>query len=356
MQNGNRSRLNGTRLHSYNTFSTMLRKLTILLAAAAALAAQTAPKTASTPANKAAADKPQIDKPQIDKAKLEAYLRHLFVWPPPIEMAIADPQPGPMAGFYEVKIRGSQGEASQEETFYVSKDGQKIVRGSVFDLGQNPFKSDLEKIKTDNQPAFGTSGAPVVLVEFSDFECPFCREEAKMLRENLLAAYPKEVRLYYMNFPLESLHPWAKAAAMMGRCIFHQNATAFWDYHDWIFAHQEEITPENLKDKVLEFATGKGIDAAQLSKCIDSRATEEEVDKTKAQGKALEVNSTPTLFVNGRRMVGTVQWADLKRVIDYEIDYQKTAKNAGEDCGCSVALPMPGVAAQNNGPVGLKQK
>ena len=325
----------------------MLRKLTLVLAAAAALAAQTAPKTA-TPANASA------DKPQLDKVKLEAYLRHLFVWPPPIEMAIADPQPGPMPGFYEVKIRGSQGNASQDETFYVSKDGQKIIRGSVFDIAQNPFKPDLDKLKTDYQPSFGTPGAPVVLVEFSDFECPFCREQAKMLRDNLLAAYPREVRFYYLDFPLETLHPWAKAAAMMGRCIFHQNAGTFWDYHDWIFAHQEEITPENLKEKVLEFAAGKGIDAAQLSKCIDSNATEDEIKKTKAEGQSLEVSSTPTLFVNGRRMVGTLQWGDLKRVIDYEIEYQKTAKNAGEDCGCSVQLPMPGVAAQNGAPVGLK--
>jgi protein-disulfide isomerase len=331
----------------------MLQKLTILLAAATALAAQTAPKTPNTPAGKAPAGKPQIDKPQIDKVKLEAYIRHLFVWPPPIEVAIGDPEPGPMPGFYEVKIRGSQGNASQEETFFVSKDGQKMIRGTVFDVAQNPFKHDLEKLNTEFQPSFGTPGAPVVLVEFSDFECPFCREEAKILRTNLLTAYPKEVRFYYMNFPLETLHPWAKAAAMMGRCIFHQNAGAFWDYHDWIFEHQEEITPENLKDKVLEFAAGKGIDAAQLSKCIDSKATEEEVDKTKEEGHALEVNSTPTLFVNGRRMTGAIQWADLKRVIDYEIDYQKTAKNAGEDCGCSVALPMPGVA-KSNAPTGLK--
>jgi protein-disulfide isomerase len=141
---------------------------------------------------------------------------------------------------------------------------------------------------------------------------------------------------------------------MMGRCIFHQNSQAFWDYHDWIFQHQEEINPDNLKEKVLEFAKTKGIDADQLSKCIDSKATEEEVNKTREEGKSLEVNSTPTMFVNGRRMVGTLQWQDLKRVIDYEIEYQKTAKNAGEDCGCSVSLPMPGAAATNNGPVGLK--
>ena len=318
----------------------------ILLATAVALTAQTAPKTASAP--------PPADVPHVDKVKLEAYLRHLFVWPAPIEIAIADPKPGPMPGFYEVKVRGSQGNSSQEETFFVSKDGQKIIRGSVFDLGQNPFKPDLDKIKTQFQPAIGTSGAPVVLVEFSDFECPYCREQAKMLHENLLATYPKEVRLYFVDFPLESLHPWAKAAAMMGRCIFHQNAQAFWDYHDWIFQHQEEINPENLKEKVLEFAKTKGTDADQLSKCIDSRATEEEVTGTREEGKSLGVNSTPTMFVNGRRMVGTLQWADLKRVIDYEIEYQKTAKNAGEDCGCNVSLPMPGAATPGSGPVVLK--
>jgi len=322
----------------------MLRKLIFTLAAATALLAQTPSEKTSTRAPAAQA---------IDKPKLEAWLRHLFVWPPPIEITIGDPQPGPMAGFYEVQIKGSQGNASQEETFYVSADGKKIIRGTVFDLGQNPFKPELDKLNTQYRPSIGTPGAPVVLVEFSDFECPYCREQAKMLRENLLAAYPKQVRLYYVDFPLESLHPWAKSAAMMGRCIFHQNASTFWDYHDWIFQNQDQMTPENLKDKVVEFAKGKGIDASQLSTCIDSRATEEEVDKTRAEGKALGIDSTPTMFVNGRRMVGTLQWPDLKRVIDYEIEYQKTAKNAGEDCGCNVRLPAVGGAVPGNGPVAL---
>jgi protein-disulfide isomerase len=317
----------------------MLRKLTIFFTAAVALFGQSAPK--------------QADKPTIDKPKLEAYIRHLFVWPPPIEITIGDPKPAPLPGFFEVAIRGSQGEASQEETFYVSKDGQKIIRGTVFDLAQNPFKTDLDKIKTDYQPSIGTPGAPVVLVEFSDFECPYCQQQAKMLREELVKAYPKEVRLYYLDFPLESLHPWAKSAAMIGRCVFHQNAAAFWDYHDWIFENQEQVTPENLKDKSFEFAKTKGVDAGQLSKCVETGATEAEVNKTRAEGKALDINSTPTMFVNGRRMVGSLQWPEVKRVIDYEIEYQKTAKNAGEDCGCSVQLAMPGVAAPANGPIGL---
>jgi protein-disulfide isomerase len=317
----------------------MFRKLVIIFTTGVALLSQASAQTAPKP-------NASTDTPKIDKAKLEAYVRHLFVWPAPIEITVSDPKPGPMPGFYEVKIRGSQGNASQEETFYVSKDGEKIIRGTVFDIKQNPFKSDLEKIATAYQPAIGTPGAPVVVVEFSDFECPYCREQAKMLRENLLKEYPKQVHFYYVDFPLETLHPWAKSAAMMGRCIFHQNASAFWDYHDWIFQNQEGVTPDNLKEKVLEFAAGKGIDKDQLSRCIDSRATEEEVNKTRDEGHSLEINSTPTTFVNGRRMVGTLQWPDLKRVIDFEIEYQKTAKNAGEDCGCNLSLPIPGVAAQ----------
>jgi protein-disulfide isomerase len=314
----------------------MFKRLVIICTIAVAFLSQLPAQTAA----------PNADAPQIDKAKLEAYIRHLFVWPAAITIAISDPKPGPMPGFYEVKIKGSQGNASQEETFYVSKDGQKIVRGTVFDLAQNPFKGDLDKITTSYQPAIGTPGAPVVVVEFSDFECPYCREQAKMLRDNLLKEYPKQVHFFYVDFPLESLHPWAKSAAIAGRCIFHQNAGAFWDYHDWIFQNQEGVTPDNLKDKVVEFAAGKGIDKDQLSRCIDTRATEEEVNKTRDEGHALEINSTPTTFVNGRRMVGALQWPDLKRVIDFEIEYQKTAKNAGEDCGCNVSLPIPGLASQ----------
>jgi len=324
-----------------------MRKLTTILAMTAALALNLAAQTA-------AKGKAEVVPPaKIDKAKIEAYVRHLFVWPPPIEIAVGDPQPAPIEGFSEVRVRGSQGNASQEETFYVSRDGARIIRGNIYNAAENPFKANNEKLKTEYQPNFGTPGAPVVLVEFSDFECPYCKEESKVIRDNLLAAYPKDVHFYYLDFPLESLHPWAKDASIAGRCIFHQNATVFWDYHDWIFAHQDEINPDNVKAKIVEFATPKGVDGPQLSKCMDTRATEDEVNKTKALGQTVDVTSTPTLFVNGRPMVGVLQWPDLKRVIDFEIEYQKTAKNAGENCGCDIKLPTPGLGPQTASPLGL---
>jgi protein-disulfide isomerase len=288
-------------------------------------------------------------KSALDKATLEAYVRHLYVLDPSrITIQVSDPKPSAeLAGFQDVTVRASMGPQSQDFKFFVSKDGQKILQGTVFDVNNNPFKPDLDKLKTELEPSFGTPGAPVVLVEFSDFQCPYCKEEATMLRQNLLNAYPKQVRLYFKTFPLESLHPWAKTAAIASRCVYRQQPTAFWDFHDWAFAHQAEITPENLKDKVMEWSKGqKNLDALQLGQCIDTKGTEAEVQRNLDEGKALAITGTPTLFINGRRIGQTIDWPNLRAIIDYEIKYQETAKNAGEDCGCELKLNVPGAAPQ----------
>jgi protein-disulfide isomerase len=288
------------------------------------------------------AEKGPAKKSALDKTTLEAYVRHLFVWGPQIKVEVGDAKPSPLPGFDEIKVHASAGDASVDESLYVSKDGQKIVRGNYFEIDKNPFKPQLDKLHTELQPSFGTPGAPVVIVLFSDFECPFCKEEAKSLRSNLLSTYQKEVRLYFKDLPLSQIHPWALQAAIAGRCIFKQNPAAFWDYHDWIYEAQSDVTADNLKPKIMEFVKGKEIDPIQLERCMDSKATMPEIEKSMEEAKALGVNATPTLFVNGREMLGqAAAWSNLRQVIDYEIEYQKTAKNAGEDCGCEVKLPSP---------------
>jgi protein-disulfide isomerase len=303
-----------------------------------------------------AANGPAQKKTALDKATMEAYVRHLFVMDKQVTVKVGDPQPSQFSGYKEVVVSASAGQAHQDFPFLVSDDGSKIVQGSFnfFDVGQNPFKTDLDKLKTEGAPSFGTQGAPVVIVEFSDFECPYCKNEASVIRQNLLSAYPKEVHFYFKEFPLESLHPWAKAAAVASRCVYHQNSDAFWNYHDWIFEHQTEITPENLTSKIDEWAKGvKGIDAAKLGSCMESKATEAEVAKDQADGRALKVDSTPTLFINGRRVASSIDWPTLRSIIDYEIEYQKTAKNAGEDCGCSIKLDVPALTQPAPAPAQL---
>jgi len=293
-------------------------------------------------------------KSALDKPTLEAYVRHIFVMDSSIAVQVSDPKPSQeMPGFFDVTVHASKGAAAQDFQFYVSKDGSRVVQGTVFDIAHNPFKGELDKLKNEGAPGIGTSGAPVAIVEFSDFECPFCKEEAKLLRDNLLTAYPKQVKLYFREFPIESLHPWAKPAALAGRCIMRQNAATFWDYHDWIFGNQQQVTQDNFKDQVTGWVKNrKDLDAMQFTQCLDTKATESEVERSLAMGRDLGVNSTPTLFINGRRIAQAIDWPSLRNIIDYEIEYQKTAKDAGDDCGCTLNLSLPGTPATPAGPIG----
>ncbi len=311
----------------------MSRPLFLSLAAAILLATA---GTGQSPAKKSA----------LDKATLETYVRHLYVMDSRIKVEVSDPKPSAeLPNFMDVRVNASMGVQSQTFNFMVSKDGSKILQGSVFDINNNPFKNNLDKLKTEFQPSIGTPGASVVVVAFSDFQCPYCKDEAAMIRQNLIGAYPTQVRYYFKAFPIESLHPWAKAGAMAGHCVYRQEPAEFWNYHDWIFGQQQQITPENLKSKVMDWAKDKkDIDPLQLGQCIDTRATEADIDRNIAEAKALGVDGTPTLFVNGRKIGQSIDWANLKAIVDYEIEYQKTAKDAGEDCGCTVQLDLPGAA------------
>jgi protein-disulfide isomerase len=284
----------------------------------------------------------------LDKTTLENYVRHLETWDTTISMEISDPKPSPIEGFYEVTIHASKNNASQDLSLYVSKDGRQILQGTLYTTVDNPFKPDLDKLKgaTDHAANYGTQGAPVVIVEFSDFQCPFCKEEAKTLRSNIPSTYPKEVHLYHLDMPLELAHPWARAGAIAGRCVYKQSNTAFWNYYDWIYDHQSDITTDNLKAKVLEWAKDKdSVDSLQFTRCLDNKETDAEVTSSADLAKSLQISQTPMFFINGRRMAGAIDWPTMKHVIDDEIQYQKTAKNAGEDCGCSMTLPTPGAPA-----------
>jgi protein-disulfide isomerase len=312
----------------------MYRTLLLSIAAALGFAPAGPAQNAANPALYTAR------KSAFDKPTMEAYARHLWVLGPEFTVTASDPEPsGQLPGFQEVTIRIGQGSGTQDIVLLVSADGSRIVQGNIYNVNFNPFKPDLDKLKTQFQPSQGTPGASVVLVEFSDMQCPHCKLQADLLKQNLLKTFPTQVRFYYMDYPLVQIHPWAKAASMAGRCVFRENPQSFWEYHDWVFAHQESLTPETLKSQAMEWAKSqKELDALQLSRCIDDKATEKEIDANIAQARELGIDGTPTLFINGRRIPAGTDWPSIKRVIDFELEYQKTAKNAGEDCGCETKL------------------
>ncbi len=257
----------------------------------------------------------------LDKSKLEAYLRRLELWIPQVAVQIDDPKPSPyLKNFSEVVVHLSFNGQGKDERYLVSNDGSNLIKGEAFDLTKSPFQANLDKIKTAGQPSFGgPDTAPVSLVVYGDFQCPYCKAEAEIIRKNVTQKFQDKVRVVFKDFPLEAIHPWARSGSIAGRCVYKQDAKKFWDFHDWIYATQEEIGMENLTEKVTKWAADNGLNAADYRTCIGTKATEAEVNANLQEGRSLGINATPTSYLNGFKLEGTVQWEVLEQVIAMEL-------------------------------------
>ncbi len=285
-------------------------------------------------------------KSPVDKAALETYLRHLELWIPAVDVKLDDPTPSvTLPGFFDITAHLTYNGGKTDAHYYLSADGKRVIRGEVFDFGPQPFRAAVEKLKVDGQPTLGPANAPVTMIMFSDFECPVCKEEATILRQNLEKTFPKEVRLYFVDYPLESIHPWAKTAAIAGRCVAKQEPASFWTYFDWIYENQQQITGDNLSAKFQEFATEKKLDGMSLGRCLEGKTTEADVNREEAMGHALGLLATPTTFLNGRKLEGGLPWNSIEQLVRIELDHSAkiaAAAKAADDACCTLQLPKVG--------------
>jgi protein-disulfide isomerase len=238
----------------------------------------------------------------ILQQRAQDYLRNLYAWGPDFQVKAGPVKHSALADLYEISIEVSIKGESESAVVYVTKDGRYMVRGEITDMNVDPFATVRQKLILDGSPSKGPANASVVIVEFGDFQCPSCRQLHLILRQ-LLPSYP-QVRLVFKDFPLEQIHPWAMIAAITGRCAFQQSSEAFWKLHDLIYDSQDVITPENAYDKLVQLATDAGVSPVPLRACIADPQTIQLVRKSIAEGRNLEVNSTPTIFLNGRIVIG----------------------------------------------------
>jgi protein-disulfide isomerase len=120
------------------------------------------------------------------------------------------------------------GQQTQNVAFYVSRDGKYLFRGDAVDLTLDPLKQVMNKISLDHQPERGPKDAKVTIVEYSDFQCPFCARVYTTLENDILKDYGDKVRFVFKNFPLSSIHPWAEDGAIASECAFEQGNDKFW--------------------------------------------------------------------------------------------------------------------------------
>ncbi|MGC2332530.1 MAG: thioredoxin domain-containing protein [Candidatus Acidiferrales bacterium] len=288
-----------------------------LLLTALPTASQT-PKPASDPAAPAAAISPE-DAALLKSA--EAFVRRLFAWGPEIKVKLGPLTQSPAADYYVVPVEVTLNNQKENGVVYVSKDGKTLLRGEIFDMHADPFADNLSKLHLDGSPSKGPADAKVIVVEFADFECPHCRELYESL-QGIEAKYP-QVRFVYENFPLTTIHPWAETAAIGARCAYEQSPEAFWKVHNAIFEDQDDISPENVWDKLVSFATQAGLNGDTFKACLSSADAQKFVDAEHAAGVALGVDSTPTVYVNGRPLAG----GDPQTLVQY-IDFELAAQDA----------------------------
>jgi protein-disulfide isomerase len=282
-----------------------MRKICLLAMAAVALGAASEPT-------------------KVDKAKLEAYLRYVF--PPNTKVVLDDPTASSVPGFPRIMAHLSLGAEKLDRVYYLTPDGEHLVNGSIWDLNRSPFEDNLTQLPTDGY-SFGPAKAKVTIVVFSDFECPYCKQFATTLRQNLAQKYPNNVRVIFKDFPLTSIHPWSHSAAEAARCLGEQKPEAFWAFHDWIFEHQSEVNAGNLREKTLGLAKAQQLDESRAAACIDTHATSAAVDESLKTGRELQVELTPTLFINGRMQTGALPWDRLDALIQRDLDNPLAAKN-----------------------------
>jgi protein-disulfide isomerase len=165
-------------------------------------------------------------------------------------------------------------------------------------------------VKVD-RPAKGPADAPVEIIEFSDFECPFCLNAFPTVNQ-VVAAYGDRVRVVYRHYPL-AIHPHARPAAEASQCADEQGR--FWAYHDRLFGNQSRLTDGDLK----QHAADIGLDTAQFNACFDSRKYAAEVDADMKAGDEAGVSGTPAFYINGRMLSGAQPFEAFKRIIDEEL-------------------------------------
>ncbi len=168
------------------------------------------------------------------------------------------------------------------------------------------------QVSADDDPILGDPNAPVTMIEFSDFQCPFCARFWGQTLTQIKEKYIKtgKVKFVYRDFPISSIHSEAEKAAEAAECADEQGK--FWEYHDLIFARQDSMSIANYK----RWAAELKLDTASFNSCLDSGKYTEEVAKDFSDGQAAGVSGTPTFFINGRSVVGALPFEQFKTVLD----------------------------------------
>jgi protein-disulfide isomerase len=275
--------------------------------------------TAAVPGAVSAATDPARD------AALKTFLQKHFKIPNPDLIKLGPPIETPIKGVFArpLVVSNDQGQSISTTLFY-DRDATKAIIGQYLDLGAEPWgRMNMSAVHVSDNPTLGPADAPITIVEFADFECPFCAHAFSVLETMVNTTHKGQIKVVFKNYPL-NVHPWAVKAAEAAECARLQNPTTFWDFARYFYSNQGSINPKNVQEHIDKEAAKLGLDAPSLKACMESPAASDHVKQDQADGNAIKVSSTPTFFVNGIPVVGLPDG----KVLDFVIASELADKSA----------------------------
>ena len=255
-----------------------------------------------------------------EQARLSANIRQSLSVPPQFQLGVANFHPSPVSGLLEgtLELRLDTTPV-RRENIYVSTDSRYYLVGNLFDSQVDMDAMRRGAVHPEGAPYFGNPHAPVTVVEYSDYECESCKYAHDTLaKEKFFESYGDKVRFVHKNFPLTRFHKWSLQASVAAMCAYQLNPKAFWAFHDAIFLKQNEIVPENVRQKMIEISrqAGMNLNPKAFASCYDKQTPLAKINADLAEGQALGVQSTPTFVINGRVILGFHGSQELRQLID----------------------------------------
>lgn len=265
--------------------------------------------------------------------KIEHQVRAFYTIPAEVKVNVGAITPSTeMPGYDAVSVNIDGGDGKQKDyKFLLSKDRATMLRVTKFDLTKDPFAELMSKIDITGRPSRGPKSAKVLVVNFDDFECPFCSRMHQTLFPQIFKEYGDRVTFIYKDDPLTEIHPWALHAAVDANCLAAQNGDAYWDFADYIHANKREVdtekTPVARFDAIDKMTMLQGqkhnVDVVKLQSCVKAQ-NEDAVKASMKEAEELGVNGTPALFINGQKIDGAVPIGEVRAALDAAL------KDAGE--------------------------
>jgi protein-disulfide isomerase len=253
---------------------------------------------------------------------VERQVRSHYSLPAAVKVIVGPLRSSEFANYDALTVTFASPDKKQEFEFLLSHDHKTLVRITKFDLTSDPYAEIMKKIDVSGRPTRGNKDAKVTVVNYDDFECPFCSRMHETLFPGLFKEYGDRVLFIYKDYPLEEIHPWAVHAAVNANCLGAQSADAYWDYADTLHGNQDAIKAKghdgwNAELDRLAGAQGQrhNLDVAKLQACVKAQ-DEKAVRASIHEGDIVGVEATPTMFVNGRKLDGAVPPDEVRLALD----------------------------------------